>query len=160
MPLISKGAGRLWIALAVVVFLLALNAVSTIFGWSPFASIVNDHIEERSRAADVRSKEQRDQARLAEQPRSEPKVLQGKQKSPVKPSVATTTAVTDNVAKKPEPPVVLKSPVAPNRPVAPQVPSHPVAPAPPVYIMYYPDGSVRYVTQPVYPAPLYPAPAR
>ncbi len=148
----------MWIALAVVVFLLALNAVSTIFGWSPFAPIVNEHIEERSRVADVRSKEQRDQARLAEQPRSEPKVLQGEQKNQAKQPVATTTPVTDNIAKLPEPPVVLKSPVAPKQPAAPQVPSHPVAPAPPVYMMYYPDGSVHYFTQPIYPAPIYPTP--
>lgn len=142
-----------------VVFLLVLNAVSTIFGWSPFAPIVNEQIEARSRAADVHSKAKRDQVRFAEQSRSEPKILRGEQKPPVKQPVPATPVVSD-IEKRPQPPVMPEKPVAPEHPVAPQVPPHPVAPAPPVYIMYYPDGSGRYFTQPVYPALVYPVQTR
>lgn len=159
MSLIPKETGPLWIALAVVVLLLALNAVSTISGWSPFAPIVNEHIEKQSRAAEVRSKEQRDNARLAEPAQLKTQILQGEQKSPAKQPLPAT-AVASQPGKRPAPPVVPDSPVAPERPVAPQIPPPPVAPVPPVYIMYYPDGSVRYFTQPVYPAPVYPVQTR
>lgn len=122
--------------------------------------MVNEHIEKKSRAAEARSKAQRDEARLAGQAQAEPQNLQHEQKKPVQPPVSVVSPVADKPEKRPEPPVVPDSPVAPERPVPPQVPPPPVAPVPPVYIMYYPDGSVRYFTQPVYPAPVYPVQTR
>nr|CAA6813444.1 MAG: Unknown protein [uncultured Thiotrichaceae bacterium] len=148
---------RLWIALIVITFLLALNAVTTILGWSPFAAIVQEQIEERSHAADIRSKAQRDELRLEQvQPQPESSTVAGKHKK--QPEKVAPSAV-GNESDRPLKPVALKSPVAPRPPVAPQTPPPPLAPVPPVYIvppiymMYYSDGSVRYIIQPVYPTP-------
>lgn len=141
----------LWITLIVIVALLALNAIAAILGWSPFTPIVENQIKEKSRAAEVRSKERRDEIRLAEPKQPQFKSQSAGTQQPAQFKEASSVPVGDK-SEKLSKPDVLKRPVAPVRPLAPQVPPPPSAPVPPVYIIYYPDGSVRYVTQPVYPA--------
>jgi hypothetical protein len=160
---VNKDTRRLWLSLVGAVALLALNAISTVLGWSPFAPMVNEQIRERSQAADAVSAAKRSEARQAKtlvidlkQERNHSRRLSRRPK----PEQNEQPVVTDADTKQVTTPelTVISSPVAPQRPVAPLTPGvpemspRPVAPQAPSYILYYPDGSVRYLSTPVYPA--------
>ncbi|MEZ5537292.1 MAG: hypothetical protein R3F02_16905 [Thiolinea sp.] len=155
---------RLWITLAGTVAFLAVNALLTVFGWSPFAKMFNEQIKARTQVAEAISTERRHKAREAEQVTVDPQqannharqpkpTFRGQQKEPVLADAPAPVPAADVQEQ-----VVISVPVAPQRPVAPQMSARPLAPQPPSYILYYPDGSVQYVSPPAYPviAPVYP----
>lgn len=158
----NKEIRRLWIILAGAVALLALNALVAATGWSPIEPIVQEQIRKRSKAADAisvgRMKRLSDavaEAQVQDPQRQRQHTRQRSHRQIEQKGLPEVTAVKQ--AEAPEA-TFIAAPVAPQKPVAPQISPRPVAPLPPSYILYYPDGTVRYISQPVFPHTLvYPA---
>lgn len=141
------------VALVGAVALLAVNAATTLLGWSPFESMVQEQIRKQSHIAEATSVEKRNQLRNTSvtvktgEQQQERKNARQRHHHTIEQQGISTTKPEVQQAKE----AVMMAPVAPAKPQAPQRSPRPAAPTPPSYIFYYPDGSRHYVYQLVDP---------